>query len=113
MFHHCCTGPVDVKERLKVAVIGAGASGLCAVRHCSKFADRVLVTLYEQGTEIVETRQPFVVTRNGLFPNNAHQQLRLNTVFIVTLGSLHEKIIPYVEKWALMRELFHFEDCVI
>ena len=75
----CYTGPVDVKEKLRVAVIGAGASGLCAVRHCSKFTDCISVTLYEQGTDIIGEEHfspPPAAAQNGLLPNNTHAQSR-------------------------------------
>lgn len=71
----CCIGLVDVKKKLRVAVIGAGASGLCAVRHCSKFSDCISVTLYEQGAEI-GGKWTVPTAHNGLFPNNADRQFR-------------------------------------
>jgi len=67
---------VDVKDKLRVAIIGAGTSGLCAVRHCCKFTDHISVTLYEQGTEMVGKKQTLTAAKNGLFPNNTHKQLR-------------------------------------
>ena len=74
LFLPCCTGPVDVKKKLRVAVIGAGAAGLCAVRHCSKFTDCITVTLYEQGPDIVVGGK--CASHNGILPNNLHTQLR-------------------------------------
>lgn len=73
-FLPCCTGPVDVKEKLRVAVIGAGAAGLCAVRHCSKFTDCVSVTLYEQGADIVVGGK--CMSHNETLSNNLDTQLR-------------------------------------
>ena len=60
-----------------MAVIGAGAPGLCAVRHCSKFTDCISVTLYEQGTDIMgEHFLPAGAAQNGLPPSNSHAQSR-------------------------------------
>ena len=72
LFLPCYIGPVDVKEKLRVAVIGAGASGLCAVRHCSKFTDCISVTLYEQGADIVVGGKKCTSATT----NNLHTQLR-------------------------------------
>ena len=66
-----------MKDKLRVAVIGAGASGLCAVRHCSKFSDHISVTLYEEGAEIVGKNLAFAgAAHNGLLPNNTHRHSR-------------------------------------
>ena len=43
---------IEAKPKIKIAVIGTGISGLCAVRHCCKFLDRVSVTMYEEGAQI-------------------------------------------------------------
>ena len=43
---------VEIKPVIKIAVIGAGISGLCAVRHCCKFLDRVSVTVFEERAQI-------------------------------------------------------------
>ena len=67
---------MDIKEKRRVAVIGAGASGLCAVRHCSKFTDCMSVTLFEQGTEIVGRKWPPTATHNGLLPNKIQTEFR-------------------------------------
>lgn len=57
-----------------MAVIGAGAAGLCAVRHCSKFTDCVSVTLYEQGASIVVGGK--CMSHNETLSNNLDTQLR-------------------------------------
>ncbi|XP_065915457.1 uncharacterized protein [Dysidea avara] len=43
---------IEAKPKIKIAVIGTGISGLCAVRHCCKFLDCVSVTMYEEGAQI-------------------------------------------------------------
>ncbi|XP_065913296.1 flavin-containing monooxygenase 3-like isoform X2 [Dysidea avara] len=42
----------NAKPKIKIAIIGAGISGLCAVRHSCKFLDRVSVTVFEEGALI-------------------------------------------------------------
>ena len=42
----------DIKQPFKIAIIGAGVSGIGAARHCSKFADYIAFTVYEQGRHI-------------------------------------------------------------
>ena len=42
----------DNKPPFKVAIIGAGVSGIGAARYCSKFAGCISFTIYEQGTYI-------------------------------------------------------------
>jgi len=51
-YHSILFAVVEAKPKIKIAIIGAGISGLCAVRHSCKFLDRVSVTVFEEGAQI-------------------------------------------------------------
>ena len=71
LIHVNISADVETKPMIKIAVIGAGISGLCAVRHCRKFLDRVSVTVFEEGAQIKSWDQPTV---NGGKPSRCDAQ---------------------------------------
>ena len=50
--HLVCFCHAGTRPPFKIAIIGAGVSGIGAARHCSKFAGCLSFTVYEQGTNI-------------------------------------------------------------